>query len=74
MSPLVIGARSAPASWSNANVLPASSPAPTVAAPATVPFFKNERRVLPFVNTFPSFFIGLPSFRFGELSPGAKNC
>jgi hypothetical protein len=44
--------------------LPASSPAPTVAAPATVPFFKNERRVLPVVNTFPSFFIVLSPFQF----------
>jgi hypothetical protein len=36
-----------------------------VAAPATVPFLKNERRLLPFVNTFSSFFvIGLSPIRF----------
>src|SRR6267143_1895658 len=64
MSPLVIGARSTLSSRPNASVLPASSPAPTVAAPATVPFFRNERLLVPLLNACHIFVIELSSLRF----------
>src|SRR5580698_886071 len=60
MSPLVIGA------WSSASANaaePETSPIPAVIAPAaTMPFFKNDRRLLRLPSTAPSFFIFLSPF------------
>src|SRR3981081_525181 len=57
ISPLVIGARSSASATTTGGE---ASPTPAVIAPAaTMPFFKNDRRLLRPLNTVPSLFISL---------------
>src|SRR6266403_2246694 len=68
MSPLVIGARSSPSAKAAGLE---TSPTPAVIAPAaTMPFFKNDRRLLRPLNTVPSFFI---SFSFSRVASSVPN-
>src|SRR5580698_1544989 len=54
-------------SWSNARASLLIKPAPTATTPpASTPLCKKLRRSVPFVNTLPSFFIGLSPF-FGRV-------
>src|SRR5713101_7426349 len=68
ISPLVTGA------WSSPSAKAAgleTSPTPAVIAPAaTMPFFKNDRRLLRPLNTVPSFFI---SFSFSRVASSVPN-